>query len=368
MSDVSERRRQYVRLNLASGVGPLTVRRLLDHFGGVEQVCRANASQLQHVSGVGPVTAQALAALDDQAVDEELALAADAGTAVLCIEDPAYPQALKHIDDPPSVLYVMGELTAADAVALAVVGARRCTHYGLAQAERFGALLGRAGFTLISGGARGIDTAAHRGALAAGGRTVAVMGCGLCSLYPRENEKFFRQIVADGRGAVVSELSMRVGVKGGNFPQRNRIISGLALGVLVIEAARRSGSLITARLAGEQNKEIFALPGRVDSPFSMGTNQLIADGAAALVQDLDGILTGLGRVGETLIDEGAAEPVAPVVQLTNVEAKIMAELAQMELPLDEIARRTDLPVHHVTAAMTGLVYAAGHAEWAAYLG
>jgi DNA processing protein len=179
------------------------------------------------------------------------------------------------------------------------------------------------------------------------------MGCGLGRLYPPENAKLFRRIIDEGRGAVISELPMSIGVKGGNFPRRNRIISGMSLGVLVIEAARRSGSLITARLAGEQNKEVFALPGRVDSPFSAGTNQLIADGAT-LVQDLEDVLNGLGYVGETMIEHGAAEPVKPQVELTGVEAKIMAQISRMEMGLDEIARRTGLPVHEVTAAMTML--------------
>ncbi|MDY7010380.1 MAG: DNA-processing protein DprA, partial [Planctomycetota bacterium] len=266
MDQTDKRRRMYLRLALAEGVGAITVRRLLEHFGDIEAVAGAAPGQLHRAKGVGEKTAAAIAAVDESAVDEELRLADKNATAVLCLEDAEYPAALKNIYDPPPVLYVRGEIAESDAVALGVVGSRRCTHYGLEQAERFGGLLGRAGFTVVSGGARGIDTAAHRGALAAGGRTIAVMGCGLGETYPRENEKLFSQIVADGRGAVVSELPMRIGIKGGNFPRRNRIISGLSLGVLIVEAARRSGSLITARLALEQSREVFAVPGRVDSP------------------------------------------------------------------------------------------------------
>jgi len=353
MIDLDHRRRLYLRLFLAEGVGPLTVRRLLDSFGDIEAVAAATAGELRRVQGIGANTVTAIAEVDDGAVEEELSRADSAGVMMVCLEDPGYPAALRHLPDAPPVLYVMGELLETDAVSVGVVGSRRCTHYGLEQAERFGALLGRAGFTVVSGGARGIDSASHRGALAAGGRTIAVMGCGLERLYPPENEKLFRRIVDEGRGAVISELPMSVGVRGENFPKRNRIISGMSLGLLVIEAARRSGSLITARLAAEQNKEVFALPGRVDSPFSAGTNQLIADGAT-LVQDLEDILNGLGRVGETMIEEGAAEPVKPQVELTGVEAKIMNQLALMEMGLDEIARRTGLPVHQVTAAMTML--------------
>ncbi len=344
----------YLRLTLADGVGAITIRRLVNHFGDIEAAVNAPSEQLRQVEGIGEKTASAIAAVDESAVDEELALADKHGVTVLCVEDAAYPAALKNIYDPPPVLYVRGEVTESDAVALGIVGSRRCTHYGLEQADRFGGLLGRAGFTVISGGARGIDTSAHRGALTAGGRTVAVMGCGLCNTYPRENKKLFEMIVSDGRGAVISELPMRIGIKGANFPRRNRIISGLSLGVLIVEAARRSGSLITARSALEQSKEVFALPGRVDSPFSAGTNGLIAAGSAALVQNIEDILDGLDRVGEVLAGEGAAEPIAPKVNLTETESSLLEHLLAAELSLDELIRRSGLSSSETTAAMTML--------------
>ena len=356
MSDLSLRRRLHLRLHLAEGVGAIRFKSLLEHFGDLEAVCRAGVAQLKQVPGVGPKAAEAVAAVDESAVEAELALAQEAGAAVVCLEDAAYPKPLKLIHDPPPVLYVRGELSEADAVALAVVGSRRCTHYGLEQAERFGGLLGRAGFTVVSGGARGIDSAAHRGALAAGGRTIAVMGCGLTNIYPRENIKLFEQIVADRRGAVISELPMQVEVQARNFPKRNRIISGLSLGVLVVEAARRSGSLITARLAAEQGKDVFAVPGRVDSPFSRGTNALIADGAT-MAADLEDILDALDRVGEALKSAGAVEaakPAPPQPELTDEEARLMGCLAEAELSLDELVRRSGLPAPNVTAAMTML--------------
>ena len=356
MSELSLRRRLHLRLHLAEGVGAIRFKRLLEHFGDVEAVCGAGVGQLKQVSGVGPKAAQGIAAVDEAAVDAELSLAREAGAEVLCLEDAAYPRALKLIDDPPPVLYVRGELAEADAVALGVVGSRRCTHYGLEQAERFGGLLGRAGFTVISGGARGIDSAAHRGALAAGGRTIAVMGCGLDNIYPPENLKLFDQMIAERRGAVISELPMQVEVKAANFPRRNRIISGLSLGVLVVEAARRSGSLITARLAAEQGKDVFAVPGRVDSPFSQGTNALIADGAT-MATDLEDILDALDRVGEALKSAGAVEaakPAPPQPELTKDEARLMGYLAEAELSLDELVRRSRLPAAKVTAAMTML--------------
>ena len=357
MAEPTKTLHSLLRLHLADGVGAITIGNLLEHFGDAEAVCAAPAGQLRQVPGVGPKAAAAIAAVDESAVDEELALADKHGVRVLCLADEDYPAGLKLIHDPPPILYVRGRLEPADAVAVGVVGSRRCTHYGLEQAGRFGGLLGRAGFTVVSGGARGIDAAAHRGALEAGGRTIAVMGCGLCSLYPRDNVKLFEQIIATGAGAVISELPMTIGVKGQNFPKRNRIISGLSLGVLIVEAAQRSGSLITARLALEQSKEVFAVPGRVDSPFSQGTNSLIAAGSAALTQNLEDILDGLGRVGEVLTAEGAIEaasPAPPAPELSEREAELLRLLSETELSLDELVRRSGLSSAEVTAAMTML--------------
>jgi DNA processing protein len=355
MDQMESRRRLYLRLHLAEGVGAMIFRRLVDHFGGVEEACQATASRLRQVEGVGEKTAAAIAGVEEAAVEEELALAERHGAGVLCLEDAAYPAGLKKIPDPPPVLYVLGELAGADAVALAVVGSRRCTQYGLEQAERLGGLLGRAGFTVVSGGARGIDAAAQRGCLEAGGRTIAVMGCGLCTLYPPENAPLFKKIAADGRGAVISELPMRTAVLAGNFPNRNRIISGLSLGVLVVEAARRSGSLITAGLAIEQGKEVFAVPGRVDSPFSQGTNRLIATGQAHLVGGLDDVLDALGEVGVALKGQGTSEVAPPTgPQLTGAEQVLLSHLIGAELSLDELVRRSGLPSGQVTATMTML--------------
>ena len=347
--------RAAVRLHLADGVGPVVYRRLVEAFGDAEAVFAAAPPHWRRVKGVGEKIAADIAAVTDQHVDEELALAEQRGVTILAAADERFPAALRTIYDCPAVLYVRGELQPTDAIAVGVVGSRNCTHYGMEQAERFGQLLARAGFTVVSGGARGIDTAAHRGALAAGGRTIAVMGCGLMARYPPENAGLFDEIVRDGRGAVVSELPMRVGVQARNFPMRNRIISGMSLGVLVVEAGRRSGALITARRAIDQNREVLAVPGRVDSPLSGGTNELIRRSEAHLVQNLDDVLDALGSVGEEMA--AADEPVPPAAPpgLDETEQRLYAALADGELGLDELVRRTGVPSGRAAAAMTMLL-------------
>jgi len=353
--DVGERLRAYLRLHLAEGIGAVLFRRLVETFGGAAEALAAGRAGWLRVDGIGPKLAESIGAVGDEQIDAELAGAEARGVAILCEADEAYPAALRSIYDPPPVLYVRGRLEAADAVALGVVGSRRCTHYGLEQAERFGELLGRAGFTVVSGGARGIDTAAHRGALRAGGRTIAVMGCGLGVDYPPENAGLFEQIAADGCGAVVSELPMRTAVLAGNFHTRNRIISGLSLGVLVVEAPRRSGALITARQAAEQGREVFAVPGRVDSPMARGVNELIRDGAI-LTQDLDDVLEHLGAVGAKMApaDRQPGRFVTPP-GLSAAEQKLLSALRDGELGVDELVRRSGLPSAQVVSSMTMLV-------------
>ncbi|MCP4378139.1 MAG: DNA-protecting protein DprA [bacterium] len=349
----SELVRSYLRLTLADGVGAVTFGRLIQAFGNPAAVIDAGPGKWRQVDGVGPKKVDAITSVSDDLIDRELEEADRRGVKIICLSDPSYPAGLKTIYDPPPVLYVWGELTDVDAIALGVVGARRCTHYGLEQADRFGRMLARAGFTVVSGGARGIDTACHQGSLSAGGRTVAVMGCGLSEFYPPENAKLFERIVADGTGALISEIPMGRGVESRNFPKRNRIISGLSLGVLIVEAADRSGSLITARQAAEQGREVFALPGRVDSPMSYGSNALIRDGAI-LVQNLDDILEHLGHVAGPMSGSEDAPPVIPT-NLDANETRIVKELAQGSMSLDEITARTELATGTAAAAMTMLV-------------
>jgi DNA processing protein len=349
--------RATLRLTLAEGVGAAMFDRLVEAFGDVRAAAAAGKAGWQRVEGIGPKKAEALAAVDDARIDAELAAVEAAGARILTRAAPDYPVALQAIHDPPAVLYVRGELAEADAMSLAVVGSRRCTAYGMAQAERFGRLFAQAGFSVVSGGARGIDTAAHRGCLAAGGRTLVVMGCGLASPYPRENGPLFDRIVAEGRGAILSELPMATAVLAGNFPTRNRIISGLSLGVLVVEAARRSGSLITARTADEQGRAIFALPGPVDSPTSRGANELIREGVT-LVQDLEDVLEQLGEVGRELSDSPAEKgdslpPLPP--GLGEAERRIVELIGADAMGLDEIAARLEMPVARTASTMTLLV-------------
>ncbi|NQU76675.1 MAG: DNA-protecting protein DprA [Planctomycetes bacterium] len=358
--------RMCLRLRLAKDVGGARFRSMLDHFGDVEGIFAAAPAGMQTLKSVLAKAVHAVFAVDEEAIDRELESAEALGVRILPYplsgqakaDGGEYPLALVNMPDPPPVLYVRGHLEPADAIALAVVGARRCTHYGVEQAERFGALLVRAGFTIVSGGAYGIDTAAHRGALKAGGRTIAVMGCGLQRLYPPENRELFDSIVNEGRGEIVSELPMAIEPKASNFPLRNRLISGLSQGVLVIEAARKSGSLITARLAAEQGRAVFALPGRVDNPFSQGTNELIRDGVT-LVQDLEDILEQLDGLGQAitkhapdgLFDE---KPPARPVTLDQTERQIVEAFDTEPLTIDQLVPATGLPVHRIVAAMTTL--------------
>lgn len=285
---MSSHTRAMLALTLTQGIGPILAARLLTAFGSPDAALAASPAALEQVPGIGRTKARAITKTlreGQPAIDAELELVAAHGVTLLALGDPDYPTLLAQIPDPPPLLYIRGRPDAqADRYPVAIVGSRRCTAYGLEQAERFGGILGRSGLTIVSGGARGIDSGAHRGSLRAGGRTIAVMGCGLSHTYPPENLDLFDQIVREDRGWLVSELPMSTPPAAENFPARNRIISGLSLGVIVLEAGRQSGSLITARMAGEDHgREVMAIPGRVDSQASEGTHTLLKEGAALLV-------------------------------------------------------------------------------------
>lgn len=370
--------RDLLRLTLTPGMGPVFIARLLAAFGTPDRVLAASASELERVRGIGPGRAASFVkGMRESAslVDAELDLAARLGISIIPLSDPAYPPLLRQIHDPPPLLYSRGTIdpATADRFPVAIVGSRNATAYGIEQAERFAGVLARSGLTIVSGGARGVDTAAHRGAARSGGRTIVVLGCGLAECYPPENREFFDKLVADGHGAIVSELPLAAPPESDNFSARNRLISGISLGVLVIEAGRKSGSLITARLAAEDHgREVMAVPGRVDSPASAGTLELIKNGGAALVMEPGDVLNTLEtparhshagthesryadpRTADELIQPATqaieSKPL-PINGLTNEQISILQALSEPRT-LDELARDTGLTPSCIRAEMT----------------
>ncbi len=269
---------EWLAVSLTPGLGPTKARKLVEHFGNAEAVFHASLTELES-TGIKAVSAQSIATgKSAELAREEIARATAAGVAVVSLEDPCYPSRLKEIYDPPLVLYVHGKPEVLTQPGIAMVGTRHPTPYGLGMAERLACDLAAQGLVIISGMARGVDTAAHRGAIAAKGKTVAVFGTGVDVIYPKENSRLSEQILALG-GALISEFAMGTFAAPQNFPIRNRILSGMSVGVLVVEAAEYSGTRITARCALEQNRDVFAVPGNVTNKNSWGPNTLIKQGA-----------------------------------------------------------------------------------------
>ena len=359
--------RHWLQLSLTDGIGPILIRRIVNAAGSAEAACGASAALLREIDGIGMAKAskihQSMRAAAEQ-VDQELDAAEKLGVAILSQDDEHFPLLLRNIPDPPAVLYLRGTFEPRDLNAVAIVGSRKCSYYGREQAERFGALLAGAGVTVLSGGARGVDSSAHRGAMAhPQGRTIAVLGSGVDVPYPPENTGLFEQIAT--KGAVVSEYPLGTSPMKENFPRRNRIVSGMSRGVLVIEADERSGALITARQAcDDHGRTVFALPGRVDSPTSAGPHKLIRDGAT-LVTCLEDILEGLGPLPQEAhevslfepVETGkpqAAEPVtiAYDAALTERQRIVLGKLDGEPVHIDTLIDRTALAANEVLQDLT----------------
>jgi DNA processing protein len=339
-----------VTLNMTRGVGSIIYRRLLEFFETPSAILDASGYDLQQVSGVSGKVSSAIKSMNRGMGEDEIAFADSLSVRIITQESPEYPQALLSIHDPPLVLYVRGGFMEQDALGMGLIGSRRCSHYGRVQAERFGSDLARMGFTVISGLAQGIDTSAHEGALKVKGRTVAVLGNGLSHVYPRQNAQLAQE-VADN-GAVISEFPMKTRVDARHFPQRNRLISGLSLGVIVVEASKQSGTLITANFALEQGREVFALPGRVDNPTSAGTHKLIQQGAKLVTSPAEVVeeLGPLANVIEPLGEEPVTDPRA--MTLNSREREIYETLSHDPLQVDDIIRMTGIPAPNVLSTLT----------------
>ncbi|MGQ9504507.1 MAG: DNA-processing protein DprA [Thermogutta sp.] len=349
----STRLLQHLRLTLIDGVGPRLYHLLLGRFGSPEEVFSAPENELLAVSGVGRRLAEKLR--NPPPLDEAKRLLEECTTAgidILWPEHIRYPRFLKEIPDPPLVLFTRGEIRSEDELAVAIVGTRHASTYGLKMAETLAAGLARSGVTIVSGLARGIDAAAHRGALTAGGRTIAVLGSGVQRIYPPEHKSLADEILE--HGALLSEAPPHAPPHGGMFPQRNRIISGLSVGVVIVEAGETSGALITARHAVEQNREVFAVPGRADSPNARGCNRLLRDGAK-WVETPEDILEELGPLIRPVRQPDGTTVRRPVeLQLSPLEKQVLQAVRDDPTPIDEVIAVTGLTASQVLATLSVL--------------
>ena len=348
--DVSD----WIALNMVPGVGGAHFRRLVNFFGSPGAVLKASLQDLNRIRGLTPAVCQSIVDHRDRLpVERELEIVERRGCKIITIQDESYPANLKAIYDPPQLLYVKSDLLPADSLALSIVGTRSATDYGRAVAEQIGSQLAARGVTVISGMAYGIDTAAHTGALNGGGRTIAVMGNGLDVVYPARNLRLLEKIVDSG--AAISEFPMGMKPLRNNFPRRNRVLSGMSLGTLVVEAPKRSGALITAGYALNQGREVFAVPGRIDSEASGGTHDLIKQGAK-LVESVEDILEEL--------PEHALEPFTKEdvdiaeermeLQLSDDEKAVWKVTSSSSIHIDDISRQSGLPPYKVSAALVML--------------
>lgn len=368
-----------LRLTLTKGLGPILIRRLIARFGGAARATTCSPADLQQIEGIGQAKARSIAeglAASQGPAEQEWVLCDKLGVRLVGIAGgaDAYPKLLAPLPDAPVLLYMKGTFEPQrDQFAVGIVGSRSCTTYGLEQAGRFARTLAGAGLTIVSGGATGIDTAAHQAALDAsaegGGRTIAVLGCGLAKCYPPQNQGLFDRIATSGQGVLVSELPLMTPPAAENFPARNRIISGLSLGIVLIEAARGSGALITAKCAAEDHgREVLVLPGRVDSPSIAGSLDLLKEGGGLLVTEPGDVIHALEGGARHLAsdthaarfagsrardDQGlfACEPARRELPMSDAQRAIMAAL-QDPATIDDLAQRTNLPISQLRGELT----------------
>lgn len=339
----------WLTLHFTPGLGPAGLKQLIDYFGGPRQILDAEYGDIVTVPGVRKAAATKICS--KQAIEKakkELERTEKANISIITLNDPDYPAILRNIHDPPFLLYVKGDPKALDCAGIGVVGSRAATEYGKHVSKNLAARLAQKGLTVISGLALGIDTAAHKGALAAGGKTVGILGCGIDVVYPRQNIRLFREVSESG--AIATEYPMGTRPEGYHFPARNRIISGLSLGVAVVEAARKSGSLITAQLALDQGRDVFAVPGRVDSSKSEGAHRLLQDGAK-LVLSVDDIIEELnpGLLGKYFKPAENGSDSKKKFQGLDAEAnRIYSFLDVYPKSIDEIIRGTGLTAQKVS--------------------
>lgn len=347
----------YLRLALVPGLGPVTAARLLEQASEPGEIFAWSMERLQSVEGVGGERARRICdPRGAELVERERAACHAAGISLVTRAEPGYPGLLLSLNDPPLALWMRGELRREDALALAVVGPRRPSAYGHRTARRFALGLARLGTCIVSGLARGVDTVAHEAALEGGSRTIAVLGGGFHRFYPEENAPLAERIAA-GRGAVLSEFPLDCPPSPGTFPRRNRIVAALSLAVLVIEAAERSGALITARLASELGRTVLAVPGAVDNPESAGANQLIRDGAT-LVATVDQVLDEvepLMTLARGAVPAGASPPASPRIEaLSQRERQVYQMLDDQGRSVDDLVRALDLPASAASATLLSL--------------
>ncbi|NIQ39125.1 MAG: DNA-protecting protein DprA [Proteobacteria bacterium] len=349
---MNQDKRYWIALNLIPGIGSVAYRKLIDAFKDPSRVFESPRRGLEGIEGVGPKLALAIKEFPLKSrLKNELGRIKDLGVSVLTYRDSTYPKNLLAIYDPPPVLYVRGRLEAKDDLAVAIVGSRMATRHGKALTERLARDLAARGVTVVSGMARGIDSAAHRGALLGRGRTIAVLGCGVDVVYPPEGRALMREII--GKGAVISEFPMGMRPHSSNFPRRNRIISGLAVGVVVVEATRQSGSLITANYALDQGREVFAVPGNVGFPSSQGTNRLIKDGAK-LVERVEDVLEEIAPECRERSEMGRDRGDGQTPALSEEEQLIYSLLGEEPVHIDHLITQTQWDVGRVSQVLLDL--------------